>query len=79
MDPIPLEFPIDFEGKKLTEITMRRARVQDVVNARKGKLDEAEQETKLIATLCGLPPAAILELDLADYKKLQEVLQSFFG
>jgi hypothetical protein len=50
-----------------------------VTAARKGKKDEAEQEVALIATLTGLPVSAIEELDLADYKKLQEVLGGFFG
>jgi hypothetical protein len=79
MDPIKLDYPIKAEGREITEIKLRRPRVQDVVAARKGKADEAEQETQLIANLAGLPPSAILDLDLADYKKLQEVLSGFFG
>jgi hypothetical protein len=79
MDPITLDYPIDFEGGKLSEITIRRPKVSDVTAARKGKKDEAEQEVTLIASLSGLPASAIEQLDLADYKKLQEVLQGFFG
>jgi len=79
MDPIKLEHPITSDGRKITEIDMRRPKVADVVAARKNKVDEAEQETALIANLAGLPPSAILDLDLADYKKLQERLAGFFG
>jgi hypothetical protein len=79
METITLDYPIDFEGGKLAEVKVRRPKVSDVTAARKGKKDEAEQEVALIATLTGLPPAAIEELDLADYKKLQEVLSGFFG
>ena len=79
MDTIKLDYPIDFEGGKLAEINVRRPKVSDVTAARKGKKDEAEQEVALIATLTGLPVSAIEELDLADYKKLQEVLGGFFG
>jgi hypothetical protein len=76
---IELQFPIDFEGGKLSKVELRRPKVADVVKARKGLKDEAEQEVALIAKLSGLPPAAIEDLDIADYKKLQEVLSGFFG
>ncbi len=79
MDPIKLDHPIDFEGAKLSEITLRRPKVSDVTAARKGHKDEAEQEVSLVAKLSGLPASAIEELDIADYKKLQEVLAGFFG
>lgn len=79
MDPIKLDHPIDFEGAKLSEIILRRPKVADVTAARKGNKDEAEQEVQLMAKLAGLPPSAIEELDIADYKKLQEVLTGFFG
>ena len=78
MDKITLKYPIDFEGGKLTEVSIRRPKVSDVTNARKSKKDDAEQEVALIATLSGLPSAAIEELDVADYKAIQEVLQGFF-
>lgn len=76
---IDLQYPIDFEGGKLSKVELRRPKVSDVVKARKGLKDEAEQEVALISKLSGLPPAAIEDLDIADYKKLQEVLSGFFG
>lgn len=76
---IDLLYPIDFEGGKLSKVELRRPKVSDVVKARKGLKDEAEQEVALISKLSGLPPAAIEDLDVADYKKLQEVLSGFFG
>ena len=76
---IELQFPIDFEGGKLSKVELRRPKVADVVKARKGLKDEAEQEVALIAKLSGLPPAAIEDLDISDYKKMQEILSGFFG
>ena len=76
---IDLQYPIDFEGGKHSKVELRRPTVSDVVKARKGLKDEAEQEVALISKLSGLPPAAIEDLDVADYKKLQEVLSGFFG
>lgn len=79
MDPITLTYPVDFEGGKLNEITLRRPKVSDVTAARKTAKDDAAQEVALVAKLAGLPTSIIEELDLGDYKKLQEHLQGFFG
>lgn len=79
MTEITLEYPIEFEGAKLSKITVRRPKVSDVVAARKSKKDEAEQEIAMLSKLCDLAPEAIENLDLADYKKLQETLTGFFG
>lgn len=79
MNQITLDYPIQLEGKELSEVTLRRPKVSDVVAVRKSKRDEAEQEVSLIASLSGLPPSAIESIDLADYKKLQAHLSGFFG
>lgn len=79
MDPIKLEYPIEFEGRKLTEITLRRPNVADSLSARKKSRDAGEQEVELVASLAGLPPSAIEGLDMKDYAKLQECLTDFFG
>lgn len=78
MDTITLKYPVPFEGGELKEISIRRPKVADVVAARKSKKDEAEQEVDMISKLTDIPPDTLLTLDLADYKALQEVLQSFF-
>ena len=79
MTPIILDYPIDFEGGKLTKITLRRAKVADVVSSQKGKAEDAEKEVRLLAALAGLPQSAIEDLDVSDYKKLQTELSGFFG
>jgi hypothetical protein len=79
METIPLDYPIEFEGRTLASVEMRRPKVSDVTAAKRSKKTEAEAEVALVATLCGLPPAAIEDLDVADYKKLQERLSDFFG
>jgi hypothetical protein len=79
MTSISLEYPVTVEGREVAEISLRRPRVNDVVASRKGKKDDADAEVALIANLAGLPPSAILDLDLSDYKKLQEAIGDFFG
>ena len=80
MDPIKLEHPIETEGRTLSEITMRRAKVKDMRLATAGaKGDDAMTEIRLFANLCDVSPDAIESLDLADYAKLQERFRSFTG
>jgi len=79
METITLKHPFSFEGGTLEEIQIRRPKVADVTKAKKGSKDDSEQEIALIATLAGLPPAAIGELDLEDYKAIQDILAGFFG
>lgn len=76
---ISLEYPIQFEGRELKTINLRRPKVSDARDARKKSKDAADQEIGLVSTLSGLPPQAIEELDVSDYTKIQEVLSGFFG
>lgn len=76
---IDLAYPIEFEGTKLTKITLRRPSVKDARKARTAHKDAADQEIALVSALSGLPPSAIEELDLSDYSKIQEALSGFFG
>lgn len=78
---VKLDHPvrIESENRELTEITLRRPKVSDAKQARKGRTDDADQEIALIANLASLPPSVIEDLDMSDYSKLQKVLAGFFG
>ena len=75
--PITLSVPLDHDGKKLTEITMRRAKVKDVRAAKALAKTPDEIETILLSNLSGLPIEVVEEMDLADYGKMQEWVISF--
>lgn len=79
METIKLDYPVQFEGRTISEITLRRPKVADTRKARKDHKDPADQEIAMLATLSGLPPALFDELDMADYSKVQEKLEGFFG
>ena len=81
MDPntITLDYPIDFEGSKLSEITLRRPKVGDISRASSKAKGEIPTAIELTAILSGLPPAAIEDLDAADFAKLQETVAGFLG
>jgi hypothetical protein len=79
MTKIKLEFPIDIDGAKVGELTLRRPTVKDMRVARNSAKDDAAQEIALIANLAQITPEQVEQLDLADYAQVQAALQGFFG
>ncbi|PKL94627.1 MAG: phage tail assembly protein [Gammaproteobacteria bacterium HGW-Gammaproteobacteria-8] len=78
-ETLKLVFPFDHKGQHLAEVTMRRPKVGDMLVARKGKGDDAEQELMLFASLTGVPPEAFQEMDMLDYQKLQGIYRGFLS
>lgn len=76
---ITLNFPIEHDGVPISEIALRRPTVGDRLAAQKAGGLEAEQEIRLLANLAELPPAAIMKLDLKDYRELQKALAGFLS
>lgn len=77
MNTITLSEKITIDGKEITEIKIRRPKVRDRLAVERMGQSDAEKEVALISNLADLPKSAIEELDLADYGKVQEVLQGF--
>lgn len=77
MTEICLKYPVQLaSGKALDKLTLRRAKVADLREASKGGASQEDQEVALLARLSGLLPEDVLELDLADYKALQDAFRS---
>lgn len=77
---ISLKHPISIAGAEYKEITLRRPKVKDYITARKvGGTDDVESELALFASLSGVDPQVFEEMDMADYKKVQECYQSFLS
>ena len=77
MTTIALTEKITVDNKDIQEITLRRPKVRDRLAVERMGQSDAEKEVALIANLADLPKETIEELDLADYNKIQEVLQDF--
>ncbi len=75
---IELTYPIEIDGQTISELDIRRPKVRDMLAADAGGSD-AEKELRLFANLCEQTPAAIEQLDMADYLKLQETYQGFLS
>ncbi len=77
---IELKYPIPIDGIETAALQMRRPKVRDQVLVDKATMvgkSAAEKEVLLFANLCEVAPEAMQELDMADYKKLQETYGSF--
>ena len=77
MTTIPLTEKITVDNKAIQEMTLRRPKVRDRLAVERMGQSDAEKEVALIANLSDLPKEAVEELDLADYNKIQVVLQDF--
>jgi hypothetical protein len=76
---IELEYPIVVDGVEVSSVTMRRLKVADLMAYDKMKCSEAERDLRTLANICELPPAALQEMDAADYLELREVMQGFLS
>ena len=75
---IKLSHPVVSDGTELRVLSLRRPKVRDVLLAAKiGGTDE-EKEIRVLANLCEVAPDVVEELDMADYKRLQDGYRSFF-
>lgn len=76
---IKLKNPIDVNGEKIKEMTMRAPKVRDRLVAEKTPGNSADKEVTFIANLCSVSQETLLELDLADYVQLQEAVNHFLS
>lgn len=79
MQNIELKHPVTVSGRETKILSMRRPKVKDQLAADKLSGGNAEKEIRLFANLCEVEPAVIEELDLADYRKVQEVYGGFLS
>ncbi|ENM6576165.1 phage tail assembly protein [Vibrio fluvialis] len=75
--PLKLQYPIEFEGKKIEELNIRRPLVRDQLIADKQNKDTADKEMHLMSLLAGVDQEVIQMLDLYDYGEVQQVIMGF--
>ena len=77
---IELKYPVMIDGTETSVLHMRRPKVRDQILLDKaGKVGkgEGEREVLLFANLCEIAPDSLEEMDMCDYRKLQETYSSF--
>lgn len=77
---VKLSQPFEVDGKPIAEVTLRRPKVKDLraMDRTKGEnASEMDQGIAMAAVLCGIPVAAIDEMDAGDFAKVSEVISGF--
>lgn len=77
MQAITLLVPVTIAETTYSTLNIRRPKVRDRLAVERIKKTDAEKEIAMIANLAEVEVAVIEELDLADYNKVQQVLQDF--
>lgn len=74
---IVLQRPVKLADRTLDKITMRRAKVRDVLEVAPGSKSEDDKEVRLIAKLSGNNPEDLHDVDYADWQRVQQVFLGF--
>ena len=77
-ETIELEYPFEYKGEQVTEITIRRPKMRDMKKAQKHK-DDMEKSINMIADLAEVEPKMIEELDTEDFGKVSAKVGEFMG
>ena len=75
---IELDFPVEFEGETVTELTIRRMKAGDSLVS-EGTEDKGRAGMELMAALTDRPVELIAELDLEDFVNLSEAMAGMLG
>lgn len=76
MTEITLKYPVTLAtGKVIDKLSLRRPKVRDLKAVQRAHDKSEEQELALLSLLAGLTPEDIEELDLADYKSIQDTFR----
>lgn len=76
---VELKFPVIISGETVETLTLRRPKVRDMLAGDKQGGSDADKEIRTFANLCEVSPKVIEELDLIDYRQLQEGYQGFLS
>ena len=74
---ITLEFPVQLADRQLTEVTIRRPIMRDMLKHKMDQHSGLAEEMALIADLSGLVREELELFDTHDYEKLQTQLIRF--
>lgn len=77
MSEIQLQHPFTVDGEHITHLKLRRPKVKDRIASEQVEGTLAEKELKLMAILCHVSEKVIQEMDLSDYRQLQDKIASY--
>ena len=68
-ETFPLAHPVEHGGKTYTKITVRRAKVRDIIAAER-QPGETAREAQLLAILADVPFGMVGDMDAGDYHSI---------
>jgi len=74
---IDLDFPITVSGVEVSHLIMRRPKVRDDLAASKSGGSDEDKAVFLVANLCEVAPEDLMDVDAADWSKLERQVQTF--
>lgn len=76
---VSLDFPITVSGVEVKHLIMRRPKVRDEIAFSKASGSNEDKVVQLISSLTETPIEDLMELDAADWTKLEEQYAAFKG
>lgn len=72
---IPLDYPFEFGGEKVTELNMRRSTCMEHIYNQEMDGSEIEMQHELFGNLCEVDPELFEEMDEADINQCQQAYE----
>ena len=76
---IPLRFPVQLADRRLTEVTVRRPVMRDLLRHPLGRDSGPAEDMAFMGALTGLVREELEQLDVVDYEALQRQVLRFRG
>lgn len=76
---IPLQFPVQLAERRLTEVTVRRPVMRDLLRHPLGRDSGPAEDMDFMGALTGLVREELEQLDVLDYEALQQQVLRFRG
>jgi hypothetical protein len=70
---------VTWQGQEIAALDMRRPKVRDVAANEERKGTDVQKEISLFADLCEVSVDVLEDLDMADYRKLQQAYTGFLS
>jgi len=78
MKTIELQYPIEVNGERITQLTLRRVTVGDLEIMNR-ETDDLAKAIRLLSLISELSPDDVRRLDAADFNRISEAVSDFLG
>lgn len=72
-----LQYPIEYNGEAISELTIRRPKIRDIKRFEALKVPDMDKAIRMLSDLAEIEPGAIEELDAIDFDGASQVIAGF--